>query len=151
MTRLVSLSGKVSRLSEESARAPTRRSRPGDDSAERRLNFLVGDRPAFFRGYPVVGEGDLVTIAGFEAGGILKALAIRNRSTGVDYGGASPGLYLLCGSAILLGAFTVTIGGLGLLFLALAAWLGNRLYRKARALSLVRAATPVRAEKGPVR
>jgi len=151
MTRLVSLSGKVSRLSEESARTPIQRSSPGENSAERRLNFLVGGHPACYRGYPVVGEGDLVTIAGFEAGGVLKALAIRNRSTGVDYGGGSPGLYLLCGSAILLGAFTVTTAGVGLLFLALAAWLGNRLYRRARALSLVRAAAPVRAETGPVR
>lgn len=147
MTRLVSMSGKVSRLKEYRARAPARRSRLGEKSAERRLHFLVGDRPAFYRGYPVVGEGDLVTIAGFESGGVLNALAIRNRSTGVDFGGPSPALYLLCGSAILLGGLTLAIDGLGLFFLALAGWLGSRLYRRARALSLVREATPVERPK----
>ena len=120
MTRLVSLSGKVSQISPSGA------------------NFMVDDRPASYRGYPIVGEGDLVTIAGLDRGGVVDALAIRNRSTGVDYGGASLLQYLLFGFAVLLGLLTFTIGGLGLLFLAMAGWVGNRLRRSARALRMVR-------------
>jgi hypothetical protein len=120
MTRLVALSGKVSQISPTGAR------------------FMVDDRPASYRGYPIVGEGDLVTIAGLEREGVVDALAIRNRSTGVDYGGASLLQYLLFGFAVLMGLFTVTVGGLGLLFLALAGWVGSRLRRSARALRMVR-------------
>jgi hypothetical protein len=143
MTRLVSLSGKVSRLS-PSGMELAQRYFTGEASPDRRLSFLVDDRPASYEGHPIVGEGDLVTIAGPESGGVVRALAIRNRSTGVDYGGGSPLLYLLCVIAVAVGLLTLTLSGLGLLFLAVAAYLGGLLRRSSRALSMVRTDLPAR-------
>jgi hypothetical protein len=144
MARLVSLSGKVSLLAQADTIRESRR-RLGAPGASRTIDFLVDDRPARFQGYPVVGEGDLVTIAGLDDHGVLKALAIRNRSTGVDYGGASAMQYLLFGLAILLGILTVTLDGLGILFLALACWVGSRLHQRARAFRLVRTSPTARS------
>jgi hypothetical protein len=116
----------------------------GQASPDRRLSFLVDDQPASYEGHPIVGEGDLVTIAGPENHGVIKALAIRNRSTGVDYGGGSPLLYVVCAIAFAVGLLTLALSGLGLLFLALGGYLGSRLRRSARALSMVRNAVPAR-------
>jgi hypothetical protein len=136
MARLVSRSGKVSRLCYEVSGV-----RDGDEVPRHPrylLDFLINDAPARFRGYPVVGNGDFVTVAGVESDGVLNALAIRNRSTGVDYGEPSPFLYMACAGAVLLGVLTAR-SGLGLVPLALAVWLGSRLRRSTRALSMVRA------------
>lgn len=143
MNRLVSLSGKVSHISPDGMEL-ARRYFAGEGSPDQRLIFLVDDRRASYEGHPIVGEGDLVTIAGPETGGVVKALAIRNRSTGVDYGGGSPVLYLLCIVALALGALTLTRSALGLLFLVLGVYLGTRLRRRSRALSMVRSAVPAR-------
>ena len=143
MTRLVSVSGKVSHISPNGMEL-ARRSWSDEVSPDRRLSFMVNDRPASYEGHPIVGEGDLVTIAGLETGGVVKALAIRNRSTGVDYGGGSPTLYLLFSAAIAVGLLTLTLDGLGFLFLLLAGWAGYRLRRSSRALSMVRTAVPAR-------
>jgi hypothetical protein len=105
---------------------------------------MVNDRPASFEGHPIVGEGDLVTIAGLETDGVVKALAIRNRSTGVDSGGGSPLLYLLFAGSIAAGLLTVTLGGVGVLFLLFAGYLGSRLRRSSRALMMVKSASPGR-------
>ena len=148
MARLVSLSGKVSHLSQADGAPHSDPRRDGPGNGRRALRFMVNEQPTRYQGYPVVGEGDLVTIAGLEDSGVVKALAIRNRSTGVDYGGASAMQYLLFGVATLLGILTVTLGGLGLLFLALAVWVWSRLRRSARALTLVRA-TPPTPPPGP--
>lgn len=139
MARLVSQSGKVSRMSYEVSGA-----RDGDPVPRRPeylLDFMVNDRPTRFQGHPVVGEGDLVTVAGVETGGVLKALAIRNRSTGVDYGGPSPFLYMACAGAAVLGLATARYG-FGLILLGLAVWLATRIRRTARALSMVRSPSP---------
>ncbi|HSB53097.1 MAG TPA: hypothetical protein VLD58_02030 [Gemmatimonadales bacterium] len=136
MARLVSRSGKVSRLSYEVSGV-----RDGEEVPRHPyylLDFLVNDAPARFRGYPIVGDGDFVTVAGFEADGVLNALAIRNRSTGVDYGEPSPFLYMACVAAAVVGLLTARYG-LGLALLAVALWLGGRLRRSTRALSMVRA------------
>jgi len=143
MARLVSLSGKVSQVSHRSmTHAALVQQRP--DRPEPAFSFRVNDRLACFRGRPGVGEGDLVTIAGLEVGGVLKALAIRNRSTGVDYGGATALQYLALGLAILVGLLTVRRGGVGLVFLAAGGWIWSRVRRYSQALTLVRAATPNR-------
>jgi hypothetical protein len=140
MARLVSRSGKVSRISYE-----VRGVRDGEEVPRRPLyllDFRVNDVPARFRGHPVVGDGDFVTVAGIESDGVLNALAIRNRSTGVDYGEPSPFLYMACcvacAVAAALGLFTARYG-LGLALLALAGAIGVRLRRTARAWSMVRA------------
>lgn len=139
MSQLILLSGKVSRMSYEVSGA-----RDGDPVPRRPeylLDFLVNDVPTRFAGHPVVGEGDFVTVAGVEADGVLTAIAIRNRSTGVDYGGPSPFLYIGCLLAVAAGVLTLRIG-LGLGLLALALWLGYRLVRTSQALSMVRSAQP---------
>lgn len=136
MAQLVSLSGKVSHIS-PNGKELAQRYFSGEPTPDQQLSFLVDDHPAFYRGHPIVGEGDLVTIAGPETDGVVKALAIRNRSTGVDYGGASPVLTALCLMAIAAGLFTITLSGLGLLFFAGAAYLGTRLRRSSRALTMV--------------
>jgi hypothetical protein len=145
MARLVTLSGKVSQVSQSSMTYYS--ARLGPERTAPALSFRVADRPASYRGQPVVGEGDLVTVAGLEDGGVLKALAIRNRSTGVDYGGATVVQYLVLGLATLVGLLTVTVGGLGLLFLAVAGWIWSRVRRRSHALTLVRTAAPSRASK----
>lgn len=146
MARLVSLSGRVSHLALAGPVSESRR-RYGAPTATRTLNFRVNDHPARFEGDPPIGDGDLVTIAGLEDRGVLQTLAIRNRSTGVDYGGASAAQCLHFGLAILLGVFTLAWGGLGLVFLGIALWVGSRLRRQTRALTMVRTAGPAR---GPV-
>ncbi|MFN8653835.1 MAG: hypothetical protein U0133_18150 [Gemmatimonadales bacterium] len=135
MARIVSHSGKVSRISYA---LPGRKD---GDAVPRRpaylLDFLVNDHPARYRGLPVVGNGDFVVVAGVEADGVLTALAIRNRSTGVDYGGPSPLLYIVLAVALLAGLLTLA-SGVGLGFLAGAAALGLRLRRELLALAMVR-------------
>ena len=138
MARLVSLSGKVSHLSQADTAPQFAHRLDGRGNGPRALSFLVNDQPARYEGYPIVGEGDLVTVAGLADDGVVRALAIRNRSTGVDDGGASAMQYLLIGAATLLGLLTVTLDGLGLLFFALAVWAWNRLRRSAWALTMVR-------------
>lgn len=143
MTQLVSLSGKVSHISPDGMEL-ARRYFTGEPGPDRRLSFMVDDRLASYEGLPIVGEGDLVTIAGPESDGVIKALAIRNRSTGVDYGGGSPLLYFLCVFTLVIGLLTLTRSLLGLLFLALGAYFGLRLRRRSRALSMVRTDAPPR-------
>lgn len=135
MAHIVSHSGKVSRISYV---LPGRRD--GDALPRRpayRLDFLVNDHPARYRGHPVVGDGDFVIVAGVEADGVLTALAIRNRSTGVDYGGPSPLLYIVLAVLLLAGLLTLP-SGLGLGFLLGAVLLGLRLRRELLALAMVR-------------
>lgn len=135
MARLVSHAGKVSRISYLLPGV-----RDGDTVPRRpayRLDFLVNEHPARYRGYPVVGDGDFVVVAGVEADGVLTALAIRNRSTGVDYGGPSPLLYMVLAALVLAGVATLR-SGLGLGFLLAAAGLGLRLRRELLALAMVR-------------
>lgn len=135
MARLVAHSGKVSRISYLLPGV-----RDGDAVPRRpayRLDFLVNEHPARYRGYPVVGNGDFVVVAGVEADGVLTAIAIRNRSTGVDYGGPSPLLYIVLAAAVLAGLATLH-SGVGLGFLLLAAGLGLRLRRDLLALTMVR-------------
>lgn len=139
MARLVSRSGKVSRLSYEVSGV-----RDGEEVPRRPrylLDFRVNDVPARYRGDPVVGDGDFVTVAGIESDGVLNALAIRNRSTGVDSGEPSPFLYMACAVLAALGLLTARHGP-GLVLLAVAVWLGVRLLRSTRALSMVRAPEP---------
>jgi hypothetical protein len=138
MARLVSLSGKVSHLCRADTAPHPDRGRDGPGNGPCALSFMVNDQPARYQGHPIVGEGDLVTVAGLDDDGVVRALAIRNRSTGIDYGGATAIQYLLFGVATLLGLLTVTLDGLGLLFLALAVWAWSRLRRNARALMMVR-------------
>ena len=135
MSRLIAHAGKVSRIS---YMLPGMRD--GDAVPRRpayRLDFLVNDHPASYRGYPVVGNGDFVVVAGIEADGVLTALAIRNRSTGVDYGGPSPLLYIVLAAALLAGVATLW-SGIGLGFLLVAVGLGMRLRRDQLALAMVR-------------
>ncbi len=144
MTRLVSVSGKVSHVSpsdRELAQSYFSGEAASDDC---RLTFLVDQQPASYRGHPVVGEGDLVTIAGPQSGGVVNALAIRNRSTGVDYGGASPLMYGLCLFALVAGFLTLVFSVSGLLFFGCAVYAGSRVRRSTRALSMVRN-TPTKA------
>lgn len=139
MGRLVSRSGKVSRISYEVFGVRDGAEVPRHPAYQ--LDFLIDDRPARFQGHPIVGDGDFVTVAGFESDGVLTAIAIRNRSTGVDYGGPSPFLYI--GSALTLVAGLLTLrSGLGVLFIALSGWLAYRVRRTARALSMVRSLDP---------
>jgi len=147
MARLVALSGKVSQVSQTKLAQGASLEGSGTAGPAPGLSFRVDDRPAYYRGQPAVGEGDLVTVAGLEHGGVLKALAIRNRSTGVDYGGATALQYLVLGVATLAGLLTVTVGGLGLLFLAAAGWIWSRARRRAHALTMVRTAAPSRARR----
>jgi hypothetical protein len=138
MATLTTLSGKVSQVAPIQA-SGSRQSGPGPDEAVTALSFRVGSQPAWFSGSPNLGEGDVVTVAGVTRAGVLAALAIRNRSTGVDYGGATALQYFLLGLALLFGIFTVRLGGLGVLFLALAGWVWTGVRRRTRALALVRA------------
>jgi hypothetical protein len=147
MARLVALSGKVSKVSPASLTDGSVRHGPRAASPVIALSFRVDDRPAYYKGQPIVGDGDLVTVAGLEDDGVLKALAIRNRSTGVDYGGATALQYLVLGVATLAGLLTVTVGGLGLLFLVVAGWIWSRVRRRAHALTLVRTAAPSRGAR----
>ena len=147
MARLVSLSGKVSQVSQSSMTHGSAWHGPGSDSTVPALSFRVGDHPAYYKGHPAVGEGDLVTVAGLDDGGVIKALAIRNRSTGVDYGGATALQYLVLVVATLVGLLTVTVGGLGLLLLAIAGWIWSRVRRRSHALTMVRAPSPPRGPK----
>jgi hypothetical protein len=146
MPELVALSGKVSGVLQVHAAHAS--------SAEGRgrlgLRFQVAQRPAWCEGTPNVGDGDLVTVAGFYKEGTLAVLAIRNRSTGVDYGGASAGQYTALGVALLCGALTLGRDGIGLLFFLLAGWVWLRLRRRDRALALVRTATPRGSGAAPV-
>jgi hypothetical protein len=141
MAQLVSLSGKVSQISPNDRELAQHyfSGEPAPD--DRKLTFLVDNQPAAYRGHPVVGDGDLVTIAGLQSGGVVNALAIRNRSTGVDYGGASPLLYGLCIVSTIVGLFTLVFTGLGLVILAAAVYLGTRVRLSSRALSMVRGIT----------
>jgi len=138
MATLTTLSGKVSQVAPIHHMSGSRRSGPGPDEAVTALSFRVGSQPAWFSGRPNLGEGDVVTVAGVTRAGVLAALAIRNRSTGVDYGGASAARYCILGLALLLGIFTVRLGGVGIPLLALAGWLWTGVRRRAKALALVR-------------
>lgn len=138
MAQLVSLSGKVSQISPNDRELAQHyfSGEPAPD--DRQLTFLVDNQRAAYRGHPVVGEGDLVTIAGLQSDGVVNALAIRNRSTGVDYGGASPLLYGLCVVTAVAGLLLLVVSALGVLLLGLAAYLGSRVRQGSRALSMVR-------------
>lgn len=140
MPQLVTVSGKVSHVSQTSSTHGQVQNGHGTVSTSHQLSFRVDNRPATMKGTPSIGDGDLVTIAGLDRGGIVETLAVRNRSTGIDYGGAKTVQYIAAGICGLLGVVTLPLAGFGLLLIGLAAWAVRSARRDQSALEMVQRA-----------
>lgn len=77
-------------------------------------SFRVDSRPVTYESKEMlsISDGDYVTCAGPLSGGVIKAMKVRNDSTGVIYG-HSPILVLLAMLAVLLIALMLTATGVG--------------------------------------
>lgn len=99
----------------------------GKTTSKQVYSFRIDNRPITFESKnPVsISDGDLVTCAGPQSGGVIKAMKIRNDSTGVIYG-HSPVLVLLGMIGVFIGAAMLTATGvgaiLGIPLLFVAAW-----------------------------
>jgi hypothetical protein len=101
-----------------------------------KMKFRIDNKPAFFQGEASIGDGDTVTVAAV-AKGELRALALRNESTGIEYGSPTILYYIM-------GSFTVVLGLLTLAFLVgfpilgAGGWLFYSGWRNKEALQLLR-------------
>ena len=86
----------------------------GKVSSRQVYSFRVDSRPVSYESKEMVSlsEGDCVTCAGPLSGGVIKAMKIRNDSTGVIYG-HSPILILLAMLALLFLSLVLTSTGVG--------------------------------------
>lgn len=77
-------------------------------------SFRVGNRPVTYESKEMlsISDGDCVTCAGPLSGGVIKAMKIRNDSTGVLYG-HSPVFVLIGMLAVLFGSLMLTATGVG--------------------------------------
>jgi hypothetical protein len=99
----------------------------GKTTSKQVYSFRIDNRPITFESKnPIsISDGDLATCAGPQSGGVIKAMKIRNDSTGVIYG-HSPVLVLLGMIGVFIGAAMLTATGvgaiLGIPLLFVAAW-----------------------------
>jgi hypothetical protein len=99
----------------------------GKTSSKQLYSFRIDSRPiAFESKNPIsISDGDLVTCAGPQSGGVIQAMKLRNDSTGIVYG-HSPVLVLLGMIGVFIGATMLTATGvgaiLGIPLLFVAAW-----------------------------
>lgn len=86
----------------------------GKVSSKQVYSFRVDSRPVTYesKGMLSLSDGDYVTCAGPLGGGVIKAMKVRNDSTGVIYG-HSPLLVLLGMIAVLLGSLMLIGTGVG--------------------------------------
>ena len=95
MKEFISLSGQVSNVSLVSTTSGSmstfRGTGSGSVSTHHKLRFRVGSKPVFFNSDANISDGDEVTVIG-HGGGELKAVVIKNESTGASYSQISPSL-----------------------------------------------------------
>jgi len=107
------------------------------------LNFRVGKKPVTMElGKTIdISEGDNVTVAGTESGGIIKAVAVRNDDTGICYFRYSA-TTLFVWAAILIILGVPMIGAIiGVLMVPAGIWLGYKGLQTQKALALIKETT----------
>jgi hypothetical protein len=134
------VSGKVSHAAQVSETHGQIHGGRGQIRTFHKMKFRIDNRPAVFQGEASIGDGDTVTLAGFDKGE-FRALAVRNESTGVEYPGQTILLYVIGALCILLGIpFAFIIVGLPLL--GAGAWFIYMGWRNKQALDLLRSSAP---------
>jgi hypothetical protein len=100
----------------------------------------VGERSAQIKlaDVPDLRDGDEVTLAGREASGVFKALALRNDRTGAIYSLPTTVGYLLGLTLVALGVMTLFIL-VGVVFIAGGLWTLYEAYTHTRAASMLKA------------
>lgn len=104
--------------------------------------FRVDNRVVVYRGrdFPSLREGDEVVAAGDLNNGTLQAIALRNATTDATYGPPLMAPIVLTGALALIGLMGIGLPlGLGYIVLAIAAFVGFRIYKVSQAKAAVRA------------
>jgi hypothetical protein len=121
MGNLMFISGVASNINYFSKTSGSVRVRRGRGSGSVRthhtVSFRVDNKSASFSGNPDVGEGDSVTVIGWNIGGGIAALIVSNNSTGIEYSNLWPiimkitwgGVSALVGLAFLSGSIGFAI------------------------------------------
>lgn len=109
------------------------------------VNQLAGLRldntPVVYRGrdFPSIRDGDEIVAAGDMKNGTLDAIALRNVSTGATYGPPLAAPMALTGVMGLIGLMAIGLPlGLGYIILAIAAFIGFRIYQVSAAKTAVK-------------
>jgi len=87
------LSGEIKNLAESTHTSGTTGNNAvaqGHIKSKQVYSFRIGNNPVVFESKSLVGisDGDSIICAGSEENGVLKALKIKNETTGVTYGGS---------------------------------------------------------------
>jgi len=104
------------------------------------IAMRVGERSAQIKlaDVPDLRDGDEVTLAGRDAGGVFKALALRNDRTGAVYSLPTTVGYLMGATLVALGVMTLFIL-IGVVFIAGGLWTLYEAYTYTRAANLLKA------------
>jgi hypothetical protein len=122
---LVALSGKVSNLMRSSTTTGEISQGRGDIRTSHKTTFRVNGRPVEFESAPELADGDLVSVAGTDRGGLMRGLALRNDSTNTVWQeGTYRYVYPIFG--IIAGILTIPLFGAGLIILGYSVWALNR-------------------------
>lgn len=81
---LTILQGKVSHIRHTSTTSGAVDKGSGSIGTSHQASFRINNKPAIFSGSPSLGEGEDITLVGYE-GGEFGAYALRNDTTGVEY------------------------------------------------------------------
>ncbi len=101
----------------------------------------VDNKPVVYRGrdFPSIRDGDEIVAAGDMTNGTLQAIALRNVSTGATYGPPLMAPMILTGVLALIGLMAIGLPlGLGYIILAIAAFVGFRIYKVSAAKTAVK-------------
>lgn len=103
--------------------------------------FRVDNKVVVYRGrdFPSLREGDEVVAAGDLNNGTLQAVALRNVTTGATYGPSLIAPMILVGVMALIGLMAIGLPlGLGYIILAVAAFVGFKVYKVSQAKAAVK-------------